>query len=309
MIERTALIFNIQKYNMYDGPGVRTLVFFKGCPLRCQWCSNPEGQSRQFQIMLKREQCVSCGACVEVCPAGLHSLAAGGRHLVDRSKECVGCGRCVEACPSNALALSGERRTISELMTVIEEDRPFYETSGGGLTVGGGEVLMQPEALINLLETCHQHQINTAIETCGYARAEVLANVAEHVDLFLYDVKHMDPERHKQLTGVHNGMILSNLRWLLENRHNVKVRMPLLRGVNDGEREIAMLVEFLRPYKDLRNFKGIDLLPYHKLGVHKYSQLDMTYPVEGDPSLSAGDLDRLERYIRQYDFPVAVVRH
>lgn len=309
MIERTAFIFNIQKYNMYDGPGVRTLVFFKGCPLRCQWCSNPEGQLRHHQIMFKREQCISCGACIQVCPAGLHMTNADGRHVVDRSRECVGCGRCVEACPSKALALSGELRTISSLMEVVEEDRPFYETSGGGLTVGGGEALMQPEALANLLQTCRQQLINTAIETCGYARPEVLAMVAPHVDLFLFDLKHMDSERHKVLTGVHNDMILNNLSWLLDNHYNVKVRMPLLRGVNDDEREIARAIEFLLPYRELTNFKGIDLLPYHKLGVHKYSQLDMPYPVEGDPSLSSEDLDRLETFIRKYDFPVAVVRH
>lgn len=308
-MERTAVIFNIQKYNMYDGPGVRTLVFFKGCPLRCQWCSNPEGQLHQYQIMLKREQCTSCGICVQVCPAGLHTLTADARHSVDRGRECVGCGRCVDACPTKALALAGERRTISSLMEVVEEDRPFYETSGGGLTVGGGEALMQPEALINLLETCHQQLINTAVETCGYARPEVLAGVAPHVDLFLFDLKHMDPERHRELTGVHNAMILGNLSWLLENHYNVKVRMPLLRGVNDDAQEIAQAIEFLLPYRELTNFRGIDLLPYHKLGVHKYGQLDMEYPVQGDPSLSAEDLDRLEACIKKYDFPVAVIRH
>ncbi|MDO5537288.1 MAG: choline TMA-lyase-activating enzyme [Desulfovibrionaceae bacterium] len=309
MIERKALIFNVQKYNMYDGPGVRTIVFFKGCPLRCQWCSNPESQLRHFEIMLKRNQCVSCGSCAKVCPAGLHSFAEDGTHLVDRSKECLGCGRCVEACLPKALALSGERRSISDLMSVVEEDTPFYETSGGGLTVGGGECTMQPEALCNLLESSHQKHINTAIETCGYVRSEVLARIAPHVDLFLFDIKHMDPERHKELTGAHNALILQNLRWLLENRYNVRIRMPLLKGVNDGERELSMLMEFLRPYRNMKNLKGIDLLPYHKLGVGKYSQLDRSYPIQGDPSLSDEDLERLESYVQRFSFPVTVIRH
>ena len=309
MMERTAFIFNIQKYNMYDGPGVRTLVFFKGCPLRCPWCSNPEGQLHQYQIMFKREQCTSCGACVQVCPAGLHTVNADARHIVDRSRECVGCGCCVNSCPTKALALSGEQRSISSLVEAIEEDRPFYETSGGGLTVGGGEALMQPEALITLLESCHQQFINTAVETCGYTRPEVMAGVAPHVDLFLFDLKHMDTECHKMLTGVHNAVILDNLSWLLENHYNVKVRMPLLRGINDGKREIDRAIDFLLPYRDLANFKGIDLLPYHKLGVHKYIQLDILYKIHEDPSLSSEDLDRLEDVIRKHDFPVAVIRH
>ena len=309
MSERTAFIFNIQKYNMYDGPGVRTLVFFKGCPLRCQWCSNPEGQPRQYQIMLKREQCTSCGSCMRICPAGLHTTDAGGLHIVDRGRECVGCGRCVEACPSNALALSGEQRTISSLMEVIEEDRPFYETSGGGLTVSGGEALMQPEALINLLESCHQRFINTAVETCGYAPHEVLVKVAPHVDLFLFDLKHMDTDRHKMLTGVHNDRILDNLIWLLETRHNVKVRMPLLRGVNDDEEEIAQVIDLLRPYREQANFKGMDLLPYHKLGVHKYAQLDIPYEIKKDPTLPFEDLNRLKIFIEKRNFPGAIIRH
>ena len=150
MVERKALIFNIQKYNLYDGPGIRTLVFFKGCPLRCLWCSNPEGQLRSCQILFKKDRCVDCGACAAACPAGVHVME-GSRHMVKREAECVGCRRCEEACTQAALGVSGEYRTISELMEIIEEDMPFYQSSGGGVTLSGGEVLMQPEAAINLL--------------------------------------------------------------------------------------------------------------------------------------------------------------
>ncbi|WP_419781120.1 choline TMA-lyase-activating enzyme [Maridesulfovibrio sp.] len=309
MIERKAQIFNVQKYNMHDGPGVRTLVFFQGCPLRCEWCSNPEGQFKKYEILYKKEQCINCGACVSACPAGIHKMDAAGEHIIDREIECIGCRKCENACLQSALAIVGETKTISELVEIIEEDRPFYETSGGGVTLGGGEVLSQPEAAASLLQTCKQRGINTAIETCGYARPEVVAKVAPFVDLFLFDVKHMNSERHREITGVRNEMILQNLIWLLENRYNVRIRMPMLKGVNDGEDEILQLVEMLKPYQDLKNFKGVDLLPYHKMGVNKYTQLGWEYPVEGDPKLSDADLERIEQAISKYNFPVAVVRH
>lgn len=310
MIERKARIFNIQKYNMYDGPGVRTIVFFKGCPLRCKWCSNPESQKRQHQVLYKQSACTSCGACVSVCPAGVHRLDPETRaHEFVKGSECIGCRKCEEACLQNALSVVGEVKTISELMDIVEEDRTFYEMSGGGLTLGGGEALMQPEAAANLFMASKQAGINTAIETCGYAKPEALMKVAEFTDLFLFDMKHMDSHRHYELTGVRNEMILSNLKRLLDNRHNVQIRMPLLKGVNDSEAEIRALIDFLMPYRDYRNFKGIDLLPYHKMGVNKYNQLGWDYPIEGDPSLSDADLDRIETWIKSFDFPVTVVRH
>lgn len=307
-MERKALIFNIQKYNLYDGPGIRTLVFFKGCPLRCQWCSNPEGQLRAYQLLYKKDRCVDCGACVTACPAGVHVMTGQG-HVIDRKAECIGCRACEEACIQKALSVTGEYRTISDIMSVIEEDAPFYQSSGGGVTLGGGEVLMQPEAAINLLTACRHRGINTAIETCGYAKQDVIRRVAEVTDLFLFDLKHMDPERHHQLTGVRNELILENLKWLLENRYNVKIRVPLLKGVNDGEGDLEAMMRFLAPYRDHRNCKGVDLLPYHKLGVNKYAQLDMKYPLHGDPALSEADLARVEGFIERYDFPVTVVRH
>ena len=310
VIERKALIFNIQKYNMYDGPGVRTLVFFKGCPLRCDWCSNPEGQKRKPQVLLKRDLCTNCGACVPVCPVGIHRINPDtGIHEVADHLTCIGCRKCEEVCTVSALSVVGEEKSISELLETIEEDRSFYEVSGGGVTLGGGEVLMQPEAAANLLATCKQQGINTAIETCGYAKTAAVLKVAKFTDLFLYDVKHMDSDRHLAVTGVRNELILKNLEALLQGRFNVKVRMPLLRGVNDNGEDILKLIRFLTPYKDYKNFKGIDLLPYHKMGVNKYRQLGWEYPVEGDPSLSEGDLDRIEMMIKAEDFPVSVVRH
>lgn len=309
ILERKARIFNIQKYNMHDGPGMRTIVFFKGCPLRCKWCSNPESQKRHFQVMYKKSLCVDCGACVDACPAGVHILGPDKRHAFVSGSECIGCRACEKACLKDALSVVGEDKTISEIMDIVEEDRPFYETSGGGLTLGGGEALMQPEAAANIFEVCHQRGINTAIETCGYTRQASLKKVAAHTDLFLFDVKHMDPLRHREVTGAGNEIILENLKFLLANRYNVRIRMPLLKGVNDSETEIRALLDFLAPFKGYRNLKGIDLLPYHKMGVNKYSRLGWAYPFTGEGALTQEDLARIEILIRDADFPVTVVRH
>ena len=309
VIERKAFIFNKQKYNMYDGPGVRTLVFFKGCPLRCKWCSNPEGLERKYQIMFKPTTCVSCGSCVPVCPQKIHSISSTGEHILDRSIDCIGCGQCVEVCVPDALKVAGQQVPVSELLEYIEQDRAFYDQSGGGVTLGGGEVTSQPAAAINLLQACKQEGLHTAIETCGYTKKETILRFAKYVDLFLFDLKHIDPDRHFELTGVRNEMILENLEELLMKRNHVKVRMPMLKGINDSEAEIRGVIEFLRPFREFKNFEGIDLLPYHKLGVNKYVQLGMDYPIKGDPSLDDADLDRIEGWIREYDFPVSVIRH
>lgn len=309
-IDRKAFLFHVQKYNMYDGPGIRTLVFFKGCPLRCKWCSNPEGLVRKFQVMFKQNSCTSCGACIKVCPAGIHVRSEETKtHKILRDKDCIGCMKCKNVCPNAALTIAGEGKTISEILKIVEEDAAFYLLSGGGVTLGGGEVTAQPEAALNLLMACKQEGINTAIETCGYTKTETILRIAEYVDLFLFDIKHMDPVRHNELTGVNNQQILTNLKELLHRRYKVKVRMPMLKGINDSREEIDAIIQFLMPFREDRNFQGIDLLPYHKLGVNKYNQLNIEYPIEGDPSLSEEDLERIEGWIKKNQFPVSVVKH
>lgn len=308
--EGKALIMNVQKYNIYDGPGVRTMVFFKGCPLRCNWCSNPEGFERKYQVMLKESSCTDCGACVPVCPVGILNLSKENSKLeVMRNIDCIGCGKCVEACPESALSIAGEVKNISELLKVVEEDRMFYDMSGGGVTLGGGEVLAQPDAAANLLRACKNEGINTAIETSGFANLDTVLKVAEYTDLFLFDIKHIDTHRHFELTGVHNGLILKNLEELLRRKYNVKIRMPLLKGINDSQDDIEGVIRFLIPFRDYENFKGIDILPYHKMGVNKYNQLGMDYPVIGDPKLNNEDLNRIETWFKKYDLPVKVINH
>lgn len=217
--------------------------------------------------MLKSNLCVNCGACVSACPVGIHTISNKTlKHEVNRDIDCIGCGKCKEACLKSAISIVGEEKTISELLKIVEEDRTFYEMSGGGVTLGGGEVLMQPEAATSLLMACKQEGINTAIETCGYTKLETILKVAEFVDLFLFDIKNINSDRHHELTGVRNERILENLQELLKKKYNVKIRMPLLKGINDSQDEIEKTMEFLLPYKDYKNFKGIDLLPYHKMG-------------------------------------------
>lgn len=310
ILERKARIFNVQKYSIYDGPGIRTLIFFKGCPLRCKWCSNPEGLERKYQVMFKEDSCIQCGKCIPVCPVHIHySLDKTDGHKINRDIDCVGCRKCETVCPKQALSIVGSDKTISEALEIIEQDALFYQSSGGGVTLGGGEVTGQPDFATNLLMECKRMGIHTAIETCGYAKLDSLLMMAQFTDLFLYDIKHIDSDRHYELTGVRNERILDNLRELVQRGYRVKVRMPLIRGLNDDEETIRKTLEFLKPFNSYKNFQGIDLLPYHKLGINKYKQLDMEYAIKEDLSFTEEELDYIEKFITTYDLQVKVIRH
>ncbi len=304
-----AQVFNIQKYSIYDGPGIRTLVFFQGCPLRCLWCSNPEGQSSVHRVLLNRTLCVHCGDCVPVCPERLHTLSGNPSRHEFRHAGCTGCGTCVDACGHGAPSLRGKAMTLGEILACVLEDRDFYETSGGGLTVGGGEPLMQWQAACALLQACRREGIHTAMETCGQAEAGVIEHVAPLVDLFLYDLKHMDTHRHRALTGVGNETILKNMIWLLDRGCRVRARLPLINGCNADEHELRAVAAFLAPWRAAPNLDGVDLLPYHRLGIQKYKSLGMPYRLDAQAAVGEEQLLLAQGIFEEQGLPVAIIRH
>ncbi|MBI4875514.1 MAG: glycyl-radical enzyme activating protein [Acidobacteria bacterium] len=250
------------RFSLRDGPGIRTTVFLKGCPLRCAWCHNPESQDFGPSLMFNAERCRHCGDCEAVCP---HGLAA-----------CEVCGRCVEACVAEARQLAGRRVTVAELVAEIERDAIFFDESGGGVTLSGGEPMAQAEFSRAVLAACRARGIHTALDTCGQAPAETLLGVAAHADMVLFDLKAMDSDLHRRYTGVPNHAILANLTALAQAGHAVVVRYPLIPGVNDSAPELQAMADFLRPL----GLRRLDLLPYHGIGIDKYRRLGIPCPLE-----------------------------
>lgn len=293
-------IFNIQRYSLHDGPGIRTILFFKGCGLRCKWCCNPESQETRPQVLFTKSLCIGCRACETVCPVNAVTFQGEGRILRDR---CIDCGACAQACVSGALALKGETITVRKAMEELEKDEVYYSYSGGGVTLSGGEALLQPDFAREVLKACHGRGWNTAVETALYVGREALAAVLPHTDVFLCDFKHSDREVHRKYTGQYNDAILENLRWLSANGANIILRIPLIPSVNDSEENLRRTAAFAR---ELGTVGEIDLLPYHRLGVNKYAQLGRPYPL-GDlqPSPKAR-VEELAALLRKSGFQVKI---
>ncbi len=291
-------IFNIQRYSLHDGTGIRTLVFLKGCPLRCLWCSNPESQKRTPQLGFIESRCVGAdlcgGACLSVCPVeGLH-LNKEDKPVIDR-QVCDACGRCAKVCYEDALKAVGHDMSVDEVIAEVEKDRPFYRRSGGGVTIGGGEPLLQYRFAAALLEAAHGAYLHTALETCGHAPWEHFAPVLEHVDLLHIDLKHMDPVRHRELTGQSNELIIANVKKIpsVKPPESVIVRCPVVPGCNDSMENIRDMAKFVVSL----GFKQIELIPYHKMGLSKYAQYDMDYPLPACESPSASHMSRLREIV------------
>lgn len=275
------IIFNIQRFSIHDGPGIRTTVFLKGCPLNCAWCHNPESQCPLPEIMVRAERCQGCSACEMVCKQGRVLIHEGKR----QHQCCAACGSCVDVCAHGALELVGRWVTTEEVMLEIMKDELFFDQSGGGVSFSGGEPLLQPDFLESLLVACRGQGLHTAVDTCGYAPWTDLARMAPLVDRFLYDVKLIDEAGHIEYTGQSNKLILENLQRLSQIHSQIEVRVPIIPGVNNDPASLERLATFLRPLSIL----GVKLLAYHTYGVAKYARLGQVYGLP-EP-LEPGDKD------------------
>ena len=270
----TGNIFDIQRFCVHDGPGIRTTVFFKGCPLRCVWCHNPEGIAPNPQLSFTPERCIGCGACLRVCPHQAHRMDDQAGHVLDRSR-CRVCGACAAECNAQALTILGRTVTVDEVIAEAIRDRAFYATSGGGLTLSGGEPTMQIEFAEALLVAAKAHGLHCCVETCGMASLDRFKQILPYTDLLLYDLKETDNARHKEFAGAPNTSIIENLRSLHDLGENILLRLPIIPGYNDREDHFAKIAELAR---SLPNLAGVEMLPYHRLGEGKRQRLGMAEP-------------------------------
>lgn len=275
----TGVIFNIVHGSFVDGYGVRTTIFLKGCPLRCLWCCNPEGQKFDPELKFISADCIKCGKCIDVCPTAAiaYNVAEPEKKLaIDRDK-CTVCGKCVDACFKGALEIIGKYMTVGEVMDIIKKDEIFYRQSGGGVTIGGGEATSQPEFTLALIRECKKNYIHTAVDTCGFTMTDEGFAALEEADLLLFDLKGMDPQEHEKNTGVSNEIILNNLRRLDSFKKPIIIRIPLIPGHNDSEENIEKTAAFL---SNLKHIERVDIIPYHKYGKIKYNEIGKAYPLE-----------------------------
>lgn len=283
----------MQRFAIHDGPGIRTLVYMKGCPLRCLWCSSPQSHKMAPEILHTELRCQKSGRCVEACPVKVISFSEEEGPKIDREL-CTSCGQCVEACPNQALELVGNYMTVDELFQEVNKDSPFYRRSKGGVTMGGGEPTMQHEFLTEFLKKCKQQYIHTAIETCGYVKWEHLEKLLEYLDLVYFDIKHMDALVHKELTGVSNELILENARRASAMRPMI-IRIPIVPGYNDSDDNILATARFTAELGE--NLKRIELLPYHKFGTQTYTRIGREYKLKDVEPPSDDHMKRLKEIV------------
>ncbi len=292
--QRQGMVFNVQKYSVHDGPGIRTIVFLKGCSLSCRWCSNPESQQREPELAFNAGRCLGvskCGHCIMACPYGSITLGQDDKLSINRSN-CTGCHMpCAAACPAQGLLVYGKQRTVDDVLNVVEQDMAFYARSGGGLTLSGGEPLLQGEFAVPLLREARARRIKTAVETCGMVSADTIRAAAEFLNYVLFDIKHMDSALHEAHTGLPNKRILENFRILAEEFPNLPIlaRTPIIPGFNDSEQAVAAIADYLKPYERVE----YEMLPYHRLGTQKYQFLDRPVPM-GEVKLDAEHMNRLQ---------------
>lgn len=297
-----SLIFDIKRYAINDGPGIRLTVFFKGCPLSCKWCHNPESISSRPEKMYAKQKCIGAQACINICPNSALTLTPDG--IITNWDLCKMCGKCAEVCPTKAIEISGKSIGIHQLMSTIENEALFFDQSGGGVTFSGGEPLMHHKILLQLLTECGKKHIHRVVDTSLYSRAEIVREVAKHTELFLVDLKHMDDEKHKKYTGVSNKLILENIQLLSEMDSDFWIRIPLIEGVNTDKENIKASAQFLSQLK--WPSKQVNLLPYHDIGKNKHLKLGSTYSGEGMREPRPETIEQTIRIFADYGLEASV---
>lgn len=283
-MKNEGIIFNIQKFSIHDGPGIRTTVFFKGCPLKCKWCSNPESQLDSIQILYNQSKCSKCKVCIDTCD--LNAISLIDNKIIINNKKCIGCLECISNCPNDALKNEGEYKKIKDILDICLQDKDFYEESNGGVTISGGEGMIQPEFLKELVSTLKNENIHVAIETTGYINHELFKELSTLFDLILFDVKHYDNIKHFEGTGVYNDLIIKNLKWAIKNNLNVLTRVPVIPGFNDSLEDASKITDLLKHV----GATNVQLLPFHQFGEKKYDMLNKIYTLKHLKALYPEDL-------------------
>ncbi|KJS19781.1 MAG: hypothetical protein VR72_17325 [Clostridiaceae bacterium BRH_c20a] len=294
-------IINIQRFSIHDGPGIRTVIFMKGCPLKCLWCSNPESQKFNAELTFSKNYCQNCGSCIPTCQLGALKIREGLLEI-DR-KRCNNCGECVVACSNNALKKIGKDYTVSEVIKEIKKDQAYYRRSGGGVTLSGGEVSAQPRFAVELLKESHLHGYNTCIETCGYQKWDILSRIIEETDLVFYDLKVLDPQKHKIFTGIDNSLIIHNLLKLSNLNKPFVLRMPIIPSLNTNKHDLKQFSDFVTT---LKNIIRLELIPYHNYGVYKYESLDISYTLNEIGTPNQEDLNETKTFLEKQGLNVNI---
>lgn len=302
----TGIVTDFKRFAVHDGDGIRTTVFLKGCPLKCVWCHNPESISPKPELAFYAEKCTGCGECMRVCPNGAHLFEAGDTpdsyiHRLDRTK-CAACGKCAEVCVSGALKLCGRRMSVDEVMKIVAEDRIFYETSNGGMTLSGGEPTLQPEFTLALLRAAKEDGISTALDTCGCAKREVYESLLPYTDIFLYDIKHITDEGHIRCTGRPNRLILDNLRFLSDAGAKIEIRIPFVPTYNDDTATLDGIGRLLSTV----NITKAKLLPYHSYARSKYLSLGIPDTLPDVERPNSEKLEAAAKLLRGYGANVVI---